>query len=181
MVEVPAIIQGGMGVGVSGWRLARAVAMTGHLGVVSGVALDAVLARRLQGGDPDGDARRALARFPFPDVAERILRRYYVAGGIDPRTPFRPVPRLGLRPSSGRDELIVAGNFVEVYLAREGHGGPVGVNYLEKIQLATPPSVYGAMLAGVNYVLMGAGIPVEIPRLLDALAGGGPGELTVTR
>ena len=32
----PVIIQGGMGVGVSGWRLARAVAERGHLGVVSG-------------------------------------------------------------------------------------------------------------------------------------------------
>jgi NAD(P)H-dependent flavin oxidoreductase YrpB (nitropropane dioxygenase family) len=60
----PVIIQGGMGVGVSGWRLAQAVAATGQLGVVSGVALDAVLARRLQRGDPDGQVRRALACFP---------------------------------------------------------------------------------------------------------------------
>ena len=179
MAEAPAIIQGGMGVGVSDWRLARAVAATGHLGVVSGVALDAVMARRLQRGDPDGDVRGALAELPFPDLAERILRRYYVAGGITPQLPFRPTPRLGLRPSPTRDELTVAANFVEVCLARQGHDGPVGVNYLEKLQLATPASAYGAMLAGVDYVLMGAGIPVEIPGLLDALAGGGPGELTV--
>jgi NAD(P)H-dependent flavin oxidoreductase YrpB (nitropropane dioxygenase family) len=45
--SLPALIQGGMGVGVSDWRLARAVAAAGQLGVVSGVALDAVLARRL--------------------------------------------------------------------------------------------------------------------------------------
>jgi NAD(P)H-dependent flavin oxidoreductase YrpB (nitropropane dioxygenase family) len=56
----------------------------------------------------------------------------------------------------------------------------VGINFLEKIQLATPASAYGAMLAGVDYVLMGAGIPVEIPRLLDCLARGVAGELTVT-
>ncbi len=37
----PVVIQGGMGVGISGWRLARTVAMTGQLGVVSGVAQDA--------------------------------------------------------------------------------------------------------------------------------------------
>lgn len=177
---LPAIIQGGMGVNVSGWRLARAVASTGNLGVVSGVALDAVLARRLQLGDPGGAARHALAQLPLTDVAERILRRYFVAGGLPPGTPFRPIPRLGLRPNPARDELTVAGNFVEVYLAKQGHHGPVGVNYLEKIQLATAAAAYGAMLAGVDYVLMGAGIPVEIPRLLDRLAAGEAGEVTVT-
>ena len=30
-------------------------------------------------------------------------------------------------------------------------------------------SIYGAMLAGVGYVLMGAGIPLHIPGVLDAL------------
>jgi NAD(P)H-dependent flavin oxidoreductase YrpB (nitropropane dioxygenase family) len=169
-----------MGVGVSGWRLARAVAATGQLGVVSGVALDAVLARRLQGGDPGGQVRQALAHLPLSGAAERILRRYFVPGGLPAGAPFRPIPRLGLRPNPARDELIVAGNFVEVFLAKQDHDGPVGINYLEKIQLATPAAVYGAMLAGVNYVLMGAGIPAEIPALLDALARGEPGELRVT-
>ena len=56
---------------------------------------------------------------------------------------------------------------------RRGHDGWVGVNYLEKIQLATPAAVYGAMLAGVDYVLMGAGVPTGIPQLL----GSGPGYL----
>ncbi|MEU7002344.1 nitronate monooxygenase [Nonomuraea sp. NPDC046570] len=177
---LPVLIQGGMGVGVSGWRLARAVARTGQLGVVSGVALDVVLARRLQQGDPSGDLRRALEAFPFPAVSEGILERYFVAGGIAPGVPYRPVPRLGLRPHRGRTELIAAANFVEVFLAREGHDGPVGVNYLEKIQMATPAAAYGAMLAGVDYVLMGAGIPSEIPRLLDALAAHRPAQVSVT-
>ena len=74
----------------------------------------------------------------------------------------------------------MAGNFAEVYLAKQGHDGLVGINYLEKVQLATPAAVYGAMLAGVDYVLMGAGIPAQIPQLLDALAAGRPGELDVT-
>ena len=169
-----------MGVAVSGWRLARAVAATGQLGVVSGVALDVVLARRLQSGDPDGDARRALGELPLPGVAGRILSRYFVPGGIPAGQPFRPVPRLGLRPNPAGTELAVAGNFVEVYLAKQGHHGPVGINYLEKVQMATPAAAYGAMLAGVDYVLMGAGIPAEIPGLLDSFAAGGPGELTVT-
>jgi NAD(P)H-dependent flavin oxidoreductase YrpB (nitropropane dioxygenase family) len=176
----PTIIQGGMGVGVSGWRLARAVSRTGQLGVVSGVALDITLARRLQLGDPGGHLRRALARFPAPGIAERVLDRYLVPGGIAPGKPFRPVPRLGLRPSRHRTELTVAANFAEVFLAKEGHRGVVGVNYLEKVQLATPAAVYGAMLAGVDYVLMGAGIPVEIPALLDAFAAHATGEVAVT-
>jgi NAD(P)H-dependent flavin oxidoreductase YrpB (nitropropane dioxygenase family) len=177
--RLPALIQGGMGVGVSGWRLARAVAAAGQLGVVSGVALDAVLARRLQCGDPGGDVRRALGDLPLAGVAERVLGRYYVPGGIKAGQPFRPVPRLGLRPNIAGIELAVAGNFVEVHRAKEGHGGLVGINYLEKVQLATPAALYGAMLAGVDYVLMGAGIPVEIPALLNSLAAGEPAELTV--
>ncbi|GAA0964648.1 nitronate monooxygenase [Acrocarpospora macrocephala] len=177
---LPAIVQGGMGVGVSGWRLARAVARTGQLGVVSGVALDITLSRRLQQGDPDGHMRRALSHFPVPEIAERVLARYFVSGGIDADAPYRPVPRLGLRPHQARAELAVASNFAEVFLAKEGHGGQIGVNYLEKIQMATPAAVYGAMLAGADYVLMGAGIPTKIPWLLDALAAHRPVELPVT-
>ncbi|GLY08587.1 nitronate monooxygenase [Actinoplanes sp. NBRC 101535] len=176
----PVIIQGGMGVGVSGWRLAQAVARTGQLGVVSGVALDAVLARRLQDGDPDGRMRHALAHFPDPAMAQRVLDRFYVPGGIPAGKPYRPIALMGLRPRRPGLELTVLGNFAEVVLAKEGHDGPVGVNYLEKIQLATPPAVYGAMLAGADYVLMGAGLPTDIPRLLDDLAEHRPVALPVT-
>ncbi|MEI8337559.1 MAG: nitronate monooxygenase, partial [bacterium] len=56
-MKYPKIIQGGMGVGVSGWILARAVSFLGQLGVVSGTALDTVLARRLQLGDIGGHMR----------------------------------------------------------------------------------------------------------------------------
>lgn len=163
---LPLIIQGGMGVGVSGWELASAVAKTGQLGVVSGVALHAVLARRLQLGDPGGHLREALGHFPRQDIAARILQRYFVPGGIGPGTPFRPVPQLALRPNPWRDALIAAGNFAHVWLARRGYDGPVGINYLEKIQLATPAAAYGAMLAGVDYVLMGAASRGRSPRCL---------------
>ncbi|WP_088979186.1 nitronate monooxygenase [Micromonospora coxensis] len=169
-----------MGVGVSGWRLARAVARTGQLGVVSGVALDALLARRLQDGDPDGHVRRALAHFPDPTLVDRTLRRYFVPGGTDRTRPYRPVPRLALRSHRHGQELAMLGNFVEVFLAKEGHHGSVGVNYLEKVQMATPAAVYGAMLAGVDHVLMGAGLPTEIPGLLDTLAAHRPARLSVT-
>ena len=80
-MRLPRIIQGGMGVGISNWRLARAVSRLGQLGVVSGTALDQILARRLQDGDPGGWMRRGLARFPAPELAARVWDTYYRAGG----------------------------------------------------------------------------------------------------
>ena len=70
-------------------------------------------------------------------------------------------------------------NFVEISLAREGHDNPVGINYLEKIQIPHLPSLYGAMLAGAAYVLMGAGIPLKIPGVLDLLANHQPASYTL--
>jgi NAD(P)H-dependent flavin oxidoreductase YrpB (nitropropane dioxygenase family) len=161
-----------MGVAVSGWRLAREVSRAGQLGVVSGTAMDAVLARVLQDGDPGGHYRRALADFPSTAMAERVLERYFVAGGRTEGAPYRPTPKLSLEPTRSALELAVVGNFAEVWLAKEGHDGVVGVNCLEKVQMATPSALLGAVLAGVDYVLMGAGIPREIPGLLRDLAAG---------
>lgn len=168
----PVLIQGGMGVAVSDWRLARAVAETGQMGVVSGTALDTVLVRRLQLGDPDGNMRRALETLPLSDAADRIIHRYFKPGGKAPDETFVKVSMKRDRPSSRVAELLIASNYVEVFLAKEGHVGPVGINYLEKVQAPTLASLYGAMLAGVDYVLMGAGIPKAIPSVLDRLAGG---------
>lgn len=166
----PTIIQGGMGIAVSGWRLARTVSTAGHLGVVSGTAIDAVMVRRLQLGDEGGHVRRALEHFPIPEIADRILGAYFVDGGKPARKPFKSKPVISLNPTRRMLELIIAANFAEVWLAKEGHSGPVGINLLEKIQMPALPSLYGAMLAGVDYVLMGAGIPRAIPAVLDHLA-----------
>lgn len=175
----PVIIQGGMGVAVSGWTLARAVSRIGQLGVVSGTALAVVLARRLQLGDPGGELRQALDRFPFPKMSARILSDYFIRGGKPATAPFKLTPMPTLRSRRELVELTVVANFVEVFLAKEGHAGPVGINYLEKIQLPTLPSIYGAMLAGVDYILMGAGIPRAIPGTLDLFARGQPASLPV--
>lgn len=166
----PQIIQGGLGAGISNWKLAKTVSQTGQLGVVSGTALDSILARRLQQGDPTGDMRRAIAHFPEPSIAQRMLETYYIPGGKPADAPFKLVPMYTEHPRQSLLELTVLANFVEVFLAKEGHDGRVGINYLEKIQLPNLPSLYGAMLAGVDYVLMGAGIPREIPGALDDLA-----------
>ena len=168
-----------MGVAVSGWRLARAVSTHGQLGVVSGTLLAVVQARKLQQGDPGGHLRRAFDHFPFPAVAERIWKDYYVAGGVPPGAAYKTTPMPSLTPSAAFTELVVIANFAEVWLAKEGHAGCVGINLLEKIQLPTLPSLYGAMLAKVDYVLMGAGIPRAIPGALDALARGEATELKI--
>jgi nitronate monooxygenase len=166
----PRIIQGGMGAGVSDWRLARAVSKTGQLGVVSGVALDQIFARRLQNGDPGGHMRRALDHLPFPAMAERIWNWLYIPGGKRPDEPYKTLKLIVKDGPREIRELCLVSNFVEVWLAREGHNNPVGINYLEKVQMPHLPSAYGAMLAGVSYVLMGAGIPLKIPGMLDKLA-----------
>ncbi len=173
----PPIIQGGMGVGVSGWRLARAVSSRGQIGVVSGVALDVVLARRLQLGDPGGHMRRALAAFPDSRLTERIVDRYFIAGGKPPGQPFAAKPMVGHNPSRRAQALLVAANFAEVFLAKEGHHGQVGINYLHKIQAPLLASLYGAMLAGVDIVIVGAGIPLEIPEIIDRLRRSGPADM----
>lgn len=170
MTDYPVIIQGGMGAGISNWRLAQAVSRTGQLGVVSGTALDQILVRRLQDGDPGGHMRRGLGAFPFPAMAERIWKEYFIAGGKAENIPYRLVPPLTKDNPRDLVELCMVSNFVEVFLAREGHQNPVGINYLEKIQTAHLPTMYGAMLAGVRYVLMGAGIPLKVPGVLDRLA-----------
>src|ERR1700692_826948 len=168
--KYPVIIQGGMGAGVSSWRLARAVSRLGQLGVVSGTAIDQILPRRLQEGDPGGHIRRGLGRFPFPKMAERIWEAYYISGGKMENQPYKSLPKHSLGNPRELIELCIVANFVEVSLAREGHDHLVGINFLEKIQIPHLPSLYGAMLAGVGYVLMGAGIPLKIPGVIDRLA-----------
>jgi NAD(P)H-dependent flavin oxidoreductase YrpB (nitropropane dioxygenase family) len=167
------IIQGGMGVAISGWRLARAVAAhRGCMGVVSGTALDSVVARRLQDGDKGGHLRRAIEAFPDQGVAGRVLDRFFVPLGKRPGTPYR---RVGMQSHVDRPlvrDLTVLAAFVEVVLAREGHRGRVGINLMTKLRPPTLPTLYGAMLAGVDCILMGAGIPREIPGVLDAFAEG---------
>ena len=173
---LPRIIQGGMGAGVSGWRLARTVSLAGGLGVVAGTALDLILARRLQVGDPGGHVRRAMEHFPFPEVAQRAYKRFFVRGGIAPGSRFRVKP-LPFHDRGVARELGVLGNFVEIFLAKEGHSAPVGVNYLEKIQVSTLPALFGAMLAGVDFVLMGAGLPTAIPDVIERYVQGEPASL----
>ncbi len=169
-LALPLVIQGGMGVGVSDWRLANAVSRLGQLGVVSGTGLDTLFVRRLQDGDPGGHLRRAIASFPLWKVGSEVLERYFRPEGRRPGSPYKALAMYDRTVSRLRAQVTVLANYVEVFLAREGHDGTIGINLLTKIQMPNLASLYGAMLAGVDYVLMGAGIPKEIPGALDALA-----------
>ncbi len=175
----PPIIQGGMGVAVSNWVLARAVARRGQLGVVSGTGLDTVLVRRLQDGDAGGAIRGAMEEFPIPGAGEEVARAYHRPEGRAPDEPYAPLPLHRIVPTRARQLVTMLANFVEVRLAKARHEGPVGVNLLTKVQIPTLASLYGAMLAGVDYVLMGAGIPREIPGALDRLARHEPATLRI--
>jgi NAD(P)H-dependent flavin oxidoreductase YrpB (nitropropane dioxygenase family) len=131
--QLPPIIQGGMGVGVSGWRLANAVAREGQLGVVSGTAMDVVITRQLQLGDIGGHLRRALAAFPYPEIANRILEKYFIPGGKAAEASFKTPSMVSHEPSRATRELVMASSFTAIHLAKEGHSGVVGLNLLEKI------------------------------------------------
>jgi len=168
--HLPVIIQGGMGIAVSNWELAKTVSLKGQLGVVSGTAIDNVMARRLQDGDKSGNTRRALAAFPNQEIVQKILAKYFVDGGKAPETPYIMVPKITLEQKRDAQEILIVANFVEVWLAQEGHDGLVGINFLHKIQMTTAASVLGAMLAGVDYIIMGAGIPRELPKLIRQIS-----------
>ena len=144
--RLPVIIQGGMGIAVSNWELAKTVSIQGQLGVVSGTAIDNVMARRLQDGDKSGITRRALAAFPNQDIVKKILDKYFIEGGKAADAPYVMVPKITLEQKRDAQEILIVANFVEVWLAKEGHNGLVGINFLHKIQMTTAASVFGAML-----------------------------------
>ena len=114
---LPSIIQGGMGVGVSNWRLARAVSELGHLGVVSGTCLDTVLIRRLADGDPGGHVRQALEAFPIPKIAQEVLDRFFQPEGRE-ETAYPLLPMYRHVVSEFKQQVTVLANFVEVFLAK---------------------------------------------------------------
>ncbi len=180
--KIPEIIQGGMGIGVSDWCLAGEVAGEGGLGVVSGTAADVVMARRLQDGDLTGAMRYALEHFPDQKIANKIIDDYYLPNGRAPDQPYKKVPMTtfkthGLGPV---EDLNMAAAFAEVWLAKNlarnsgRQSGMVGINLLTKLQLPTFSALYGAMLADVDCIVMGAGIPKDMPRAIDNMANRQP-------
>jgi NAD(P)H-dependent flavin oxidoreductase YrpB (nitropropane dioxygenase family) len=189
------LIQGGMGVYVSNWRLARAVALEApgsSAGTVSGTGLDVVYVRLLQLGDPGGHVRRALAALDGQfgvSLGQKMVERYYIEGGKAPRVRFKNAPkqvvrakddqelvagqeagRQGLRLDPEVAEVLIASAFAEVWLAKEGHAGLIFINFLHKIELPLVYGMYGAMLAGVDGIVVGAGNPEGLAAVCTRLA-----------
>jgi nitronate monooxygenase len=194
------LIQGGMGVYVSNWRLAQAVAAArpgATVGTVSGTALDVVYVRLLQLGDPGGHARQALAALDATygvHIGARICERFFVEGGKAANARFRSAPMHVVHAADGGllrsvpgsaglvpialppdvIELLIATGFAEVWLAKQGHTGKIFINFLNKIELPLIYTMYGAMLAGVDGVIVGAGNPEGLPEVCARLANHEP-------
>ena len=191
------LIQGGMGVYVSNWRLAQAVAVERPgitAGTVSGTALDVVHVRLLQLGDPGGYLRRALGAFDARfgvEIGRKIIERYFIEGGKTPTERFKYGPTQTVRSQDGSRifslaagqaapvtlvvedelvELLIATAFAEVWLAKQGHNGCIFINFLNKVELPLLYCMYGAMLAGVDGVVVGAGNPEGLPAACTRLA-----------
>ena len=113
-------------------------------------------------------------------MAQRVLEKHFVEGGRSPEKDFKLIPMYTINPPKSLMELTVLGSYVEVWLAKEGHKGLVGINFLEKIQMPTLAALYGALLAGVDYVLVGAGIPLTIAEIIDDLIAGKAVKLEIT-
>jgi nitronate monooxygenase len=200
------LIQGGMGVYVSNWRLARAVAMEKpgiSAGTVSGTGLDWVYVRLLQLGDPGGHVQRALKAFDEKfgtGIGQKIIDQYFIEGGKSPANPFKNPKQQILKAEDGSDiiplspqsdepiklvleddivELLIATGFAEVWLAKEGHHGRVFINFLKKIELPLVYTLYGAMLADVDGAIIGAGNPDGIPEICSQLTNHEPVKIDI--
>ena len=191
------LIQGGMGVYVSNWRLAKAVAQ-GNPGVtagtISGTGLDVVYVRLLQLGDPGGHVTRALTAFDSKfgcSIGQKIINRYFIEGGKAPGSKFKFSPMQVVHTGNEGDsipavslpdvpislninpetiELVIATAFAEVWLAKEGHQGNIFINLMKKVELPLIFAMYGAMLAGVDAIVVGAGNPDGLAAVCSQLA-----------
>lgn len=170
---LPKVISGGMGVNTSCCDLARTVSMYSRpgaetLGTISGTALEMVMARMLKiGGIYTERIKKALDDFPFKEVSERIVSEY--SGKLS-----KGIPVFSVNPSRLLSELTICANYAFVKMAKDGHNNPVSINYLEKIAMPHLLAIFGAMLAGVDFITMGAGIPDKIPGVIEAYATGNP-------
>jgi len=109
-IELP-IIQGGMGVGVSLYPLASAVAAEGGAGIISSAALDRLLSKRYN------------KRFNTYDAA-----------------------------------------YAEISLAKS-KGGVAGINIMVALARDYKDSVRGAVDAGADMIISGAGLPLSLPSI----------------
>jgi len=128
-----------MGIGVSNWNLARTVSKLGHLGVVSGVAIETVFLRRLQDGDPGGHVRRALKNFPCQSSVQEILNTYFLPSG---------------RPCDLSDEeeqsTKAVSDYIDQFKSLKNSGGLLKIYSIVRTKVA--PNVSGEVRSGLRYL-----------------------------
>ncbi|HPO74404.1 MAG TPA: hypothetical protein PLJ31_16760, partial [Armatimonadota bacterium] len=164
---MPRLIQAGMGIHISSARLANITSRLGALGVVSGAGLRHVVVEQVRAGATEAIA--AARTFPFARYVEELLA--FAPGGSKHRSAVpvdHPEPRLGALAK----RLTTICAYVEVAMAKKGHRGKVGINVMWKCALSVLPTIYGSMLAGVDALVCGAGVPMELPGIVASIRAG---------
>ena len=164
---MPRLIQAGMGIHVSSAKLANCTSRLGALGVVSGAALRHVILEDIRANDEETIS--ITKQFPIAHYIEEALS--FMPGGKKHNRPVpvdTPEPRYSAYPR----RLSAVAAYVEVMRAKRGHGGKVGINVMWKCPLTVLPTIYGAMLAGVDALLCGAGVPMELPDIVAKIRAG---------
>lgn len=123
--------------------------------------------------------REALATFPNQAIADRALSMYFQENGEHPddqRLWYRMMPMFNhnTKETSITADMAVLGAYAETYLAKQraGSTGIVGMNLLTELDRPNMHELLGAMMAGVDFVGMGAGIPDQIPRVIHDIRHG---------
>lgn len=179
-------VLGGMGVDISSKYLAGTVAGLGGAGTLSETGGAIRLARMLQDGDPDGHIHESLVQFPNQNMVDYVYEKYYLPDGKRPMRrafKYRPVPKYFLENKvveglgvAEVEMLTVLDAFEQVVTARrisQGNG-ILGVNGLGKIPMPMSAALYGAMLAGAEYTVRGAGVRTDVPDVIETLYNGNP-------
>ena len=157
-LDFPRLIQAGMGARISGALLANTTSRLGALGVVSSVGLRHIIVDEIRAGNPESIE----IGLTFP-VARYIDELMQFAPGGKKNSCRAPMDDPNPLKSDLPKRLSTICSFIEVARAKRGHGGVVGINVMWKAALTALPSIYGAMLAGVDALLCGAGVPMELP------------------
>ena len=164
---MPRLIQAGMGIHISGAKLANATSRLGALGVVSGAGLRHIVVEEIRRGD---EQAIALAKtFPFTRYVDELLA--FAPAGTRHDAPV-PVDNPNVDVGDLPRRLSTISSYIEVRRAQSGHRGKVGINVMWKAALTALPTIYGAMLAGVDVLLCGAGVPMELPDIVRRLRDG---------
>lgn len=165
-LQFPRLFQAGMGAGVSRYWLSRKAARLGALGIVSSVGLRTIIVEAVRRGDKQVIAMAKT--FPFAQHRDELLS--FASGGFRhrravPQDGYGDVGKLAAR-------LTVISTFIEVSLAKKGHHGKIGINVMWKLSTSVLPTILGALLAGVDALICGAGVPMELEEIVDSIRAG---------